>query len=70
MQATELTTANRSYTLTKKAYLIFLLFFWAGRDCAALVHSERRSRDSNTRLLVEKPNFEPLQYRSPNEMNK
>ncbi len=35
----------------------------AGRDCATLVHSERRSRDSHTRPLVQKPNFEPLHYR-------
>ena len=68
IQATKLTTENRYYTLIKKHYLSFWLFFWARRDCATFVHSERSSRHSNTKPLVQKPHFQPLRYRSPFRM--
>ncbi len=37
IQATELTTANRCYTMINKPYLSFWFFFWAGRDCDTLL---------------------------------
>ena len=49
IQATKLTTADCCYTLIKKTYSFFWLFFCAGRDCSTLVHGESRSQFSNTR---------------------
>ena len=61
LKATKLTTPNLCYTLIKKN--LFWLFSGTVRDCATLLHSERRSWDSNTRPLVQRSNFEPLHYR-------
>ena len=61
---THFTTSNRCYTLTSLIYF-FWLFFRAGWDCTALIHSGRRSRDSNTRPLGQNPNFQPLHNRLP-----
>ena len=52
IQAIKLTAANRCHTLIKKPYLFFWLFFWAGPNCATLVHRERRSPGIRTPDLL------------------